>query len=274
MDFSRRLKIAPFVLASAMPLMFLVVMLIVTRGFQDLEELRELESTWPILVGVMLGLGIPSLLLAVETVTTAHRLSHDGIHKHSPWSRDFFLGWEEVGSIKYSFALRRFVISSHKGKIRLDILLNGLQDFAQFVLTRVEREAWVKAAAQIYHYWSLGRDVELDLERREGMGITSWKTTGSIREVIFRPELSALLLRPYEPLRLANGHHVWDLLLVGINLDVVRELFAASGPRYRQPVPVGVWQLSGGHMERARAGNLPPSEKYLGRGEIELLASV
>lgn len=149
MEYSRALRIIPFVLASAFPLMFLIVILTLTGGFQDLEEVRELESSWPIFVGVMLFIGVPSLILGVETLTVGHRISPDGIRKHSPWSRDLFLAWQEVGSITYNPAPQWFVIRSHKGNIRLNILLNGLKDFAHYVLNHVAEEAWEKAETQL-----------------------------------------------------------------------------------------------------------------------------
>jgi len=76
-------------------------------------------------------------------------IGSDGIDKHSPWSIDFFLSWDEIHTIDFSASSAWFIVRGDKGKIHLDSYLNGLHFFAHYVKTYVPQEKWIGAKEEI-----------------------------------------------------------------------------------------------------------------------------
>lgn len=133
-----------------MPVIFLIVITVQSRGFQDMGAISELEESWPVFVLSMLipsGLFIPG---AIETFSVAHRITKVGIKKHTPWTKDFYITWGEIDSITYDNFNKWFVIKCYLGTLRLSVFLNGIGDFAQAVEEKVPRPKWEKVRDLIH----------------------------------------------------------------------------------------------------------------------------
>ena len=82
-----------------------------------------------------------------------------------------------------------------------------------------------------------------------------------------------LVVHPAKAIHFSDDFAVEDLLLVGIDMDVVAELFGTSKRPQGLPVLAAIWRAKdlGGMVSRVEAGKAPASsEEYLGRGEIRL----
>ena len=71
----------------------------------------------------------PSGIFAIEVYGVKFELSPDGIRKRSPWSNGFFAVWSEVESVTFSGLWEWYIVQTSKGKMRLSVVLDGLDDF-------------------------------------------------------------------------------------------------------------------------------------------------
>ncbi len=149
LEYGRGFRILMSVTSLILPALILIMMIIQSKGFQDLEPLKELVEKWHIFaILLFFTVGIPMPVL-MELWGVAHRISKEGIQKGSPWSKDFFLRWGDIRSITYSGLPEWLVIDSSGGTIRISIYLNGLGDLALAIQENVPEWKWSKVKEQL-----------------------------------------------------------------------------------------------------------------------------
>lgn len=81
---------------------------------------------------------------------------------------------------------------------------------------------------------------------------------------------SLLIVRPAAPIAISPDFTVTRMLLVGIDMDLVKELFGTPQRPRGLPVVAGVWRLKDAtSIERVVSKKHPPSSKeYLGRAQV------
>jgi len=123
------------------PVVFLTAAAIESGGFQDMEA-TESSETWP---GFLLVFAVYSAFVmpgAIEAWGVGHGITRKGIRKGSPWSRDFYAGWEDVESITFNASGQYLVIRTSKGIIRVSTWLHGLGDLAIAIIGNVPKDKW------------------------------------------------------------------------------------------------------------------------------------
>jgi len=75
---------------------------------------------------------LPGSIL-IETFGVSHRLSKKGIYKHSPWSKDFFVNWNEIEKIISREIHGQYFVKTKKGMIRFSHTMDGIIDFIAYV---------------------------------------------------------------------------------------------------------------------------------------------
>lgn len=94
-------------------------------------------------IGLLLILGsfwFLVVVLALEVFRVWCRFSPSFITRHSPWRGDLTIRWEEIETVGYSTVLEWFVLRTPRGTIRLQVYLDGIQEFIQMAKTRVPAE--------------------------------------------------------------------------------------------------------------------------------------
>jgi hypothetical protein len=99
-------------------------------------------------VTLILIVWVPLLLLSsvlgLEMFRSYARFSPTQIVRHSPWTGELSVDWQEVESIAYDNFAQWYVIRTRRGKIRLHQYLNGIEDFRRIARERVPPERWGK----------------------------------------------------------------------------------------------------------------------------------
>ena len=85
------------------------------------------DAVWMLVF--VLAWSIPLAIFAIEVYGVKFELSPDGIRKRSPWSNGFFAVWSEVESVTFSGLWEWYIVQTSKGKMRLSVVLDGLDDF-------------------------------------------------------------------------------------------------------------------------------------------------
>lgn len=105
------------------------------------------------MVGVIifLGLGWGPWALVAEAYGIAMVFDGESITRLSPWSKVRTIKWREVESITYSWFWAWFTLRSAEGSIHVTTVIEGLDKFAQVVLSQVPHERiialdWINAA--------------------------------------------------------------------------------------------------------------------------------
>lgn len=95
----------------------------------------------------------------------------------------------------------------------------------------------------------------------------------TITDVIFaETDSQTIVARLDRPAFRSTNHPVIDLLLAGVGMNVVDELFGVSSRPPGLPVLVGIWRLN----DRAALEQIvatrrpPPASEFMGRGELSL----
>lgn len=119
------------------------------------------EFSWPwFMVGVVIVLALawaPWGMVA-EAYGIAMILDNHSITRLSPWSRERTIKWSEVESVTYSWFWAWFTIRSPAGSIHVTTVIEGLEKFAQNVMSQVPRERiyawdWISKALQGPFRW-------------------------------------------------------------------------------------------------------------------------
>jgi len=148
------------------PILILIVMTVLSRGFRDLEAIEEFTGeSRRLIVLVSLLLATFAMPVGVEVWGIRHRMTPIGIKKHSPWSRDFHVTWEEVDSITWREGFNGFRVGTKLGVLWLPMLLHGLRDFADAVVEKVPEFKWATVRGRILKLKS--KQVELGRLKRE-----------------------------------------------------------------------------------------------------------
>jgi hypothetical protein len=92
----------------------------------DFSTFEAEARAWLVVVGLFFLFSLP---FTIELFGVSHRLTNEGIRKGSPWSRKFFVRWEEFSSVKYSGVYEGYVVRTGKGTIRLSSYLRGIAEF-------------------------------------------------------------------------------------------------------------------------------------------------
>lgn len=105
---------------------------------------KENAGDFSLVVGL---LTVPWILAAIIFYGVHHRITKDGIQKGSPWSKGFFVRWDEIEEVYFNGT--NFIVSTPKGKIGFHLYLTGLNAFARAVRDRLPEAKWTKAREQI-----------------------------------------------------------------------------------------------------------------------------
>ncbi|HYT00762.1 MAG TPA: hypothetical protein VEO20_08875 [Thermoplasmata archaeon] len=100
-----------------------VLFLVTSRGLQNLSG--WIPSNFAIVGIIIVALVLPLWATAVEFFGAEYQLTPGGIRKHSPWTRNFFVRWDEIRSVKYVPTGQYTVIRTEKGKIRIHDWISG-----------------------------------------------------------------------------------------------------------------------------------------------------
>ena len=137
LEYGRSVRRVPF--AAGLFWAVFLPLIVLWQGFPAGEDL-----VW--LAFIMAFVATPLAALTVETHGVQHRVSEVGFQKGSPWSRDYFLPWPEVQRISFNRNASGYVIRSWRGKIRISMVLDGLQDFLHIARRNVPPDRWQNAA--------------------------------------------------------------------------------------------------------------------------------
>jgi len=87
---------------------------------------------------------VPFLILSIKTFGTIH-LTRNGIDKRTAWiwTHHFFLAWSEINSMEWGLS-GSFILRSAKGKIVVDVALNGIANFTDAIKNNLPRAIWEK----------------------------------------------------------------------------------------------------------------------------------
>jgi len=101
----------------AVALAWVVLFLVTSRGLQNLSG--WIPSSFAIVGIIVFALVLPLWATSVEFFGAEYHLTPGGIRKHSPWTRNFFVQWDEIRSVKHVPTGQYTVIRTEKGKIRI-----------------------------------------------------------------------------------------------------------------------------------------------------------
>jgi hypothetical protein len=130
-------------LLKALPAISVVLWAVLLVGLAITEPPQASDA--PIFLGIVAGVVVLLVPLAMEIHGVAHRLSTQGIERVSPWSPPLTVLWTDVRSVKYEPSARWYVVESPRGKIRLPLLLDGLDAFRSALEAKVPRDRWARA---------------------------------------------------------------------------------------------------------------------------------
>ncbi len=100
--------------------------IVVGAVLTDFSSFQAETHTWFVIVGFFFLFSLP---FTIELFGVHHGLTDRGIRKGSPWSKRFFVQWDEVSSVKYSSLYEGYVVRTSKGTIRLSSYLPGIGEF-------------------------------------------------------------------------------------------------------------------------------------------------
>lgn len=114
------------IIAVALGMFPVPILLGATRLFTDVRSLETEGRTWLVILAFFFLFSLP---FSIEFFGVSHRLTRDGIHKGSPWSRKFFANWDSILSARYSVSFEGYIVKTMKGTIRLSRYLRGVGEF-------------------------------------------------------------------------------------------------------------------------------------------------
>jgi len=129
-------------LLKALPAISVVLWAVLLVGLAITEPPQASDA--PIFLGIVAGVVVLLVPLAMETHGVAHRLSTQGIERVSPWTPPLTILWTDVRSVRYEPSAAWYVVDSRRGKIRLSFLLNGLDAFRSALEANVPRDRWAR----------------------------------------------------------------------------------------------------------------------------------
>lgn len=123
LEYGRLLKAFPVGIAAFFTFMtFYMAMTVTIRTDADLLYAILFVVFWTALTAVF----------AAEAFGVAFEMDARGIRKRSPWSRGFYASWDEVKYVHFDARWEWYVVETLKGRMRLSLLLNGLDDFRSY----------------------------------------------------------------------------------------------------------------------------------------------
>jgi hypothetical protein len=122
----------------------------------------------------------------------------------------------------------------------------------------------------------VGRPIDIDVDGADALDPDFRHVRGAIRQVVLTAgNFHLLVVHPAEEVRFSGDFVVEEILLIGIDMDLVTELFGNPQRPPGLPVLAAIWRVKDFEtmISRVEAGKAPaPSEEYLGRGEVSLAA--
>lgn len=100
------------------------VVVLITTGALGAHSESMFESL-PLNALVLLALAMPIWGLSVEFFGTEYHVTPTGLRKHSPWTRNFDVRWDELETAKWQQGSGWLVIRTTHGKIRIHELIRG-----------------------------------------------------------------------------------------------------------------------------------------------------
>jgi len=86
----------------------------------------------------------------IETQFRSPIVTTKGVANRSPWSRRFFLRWDDIELVSFTTLMgNEFILKSRKGNIRIICILMNLDKFAKALMENVPREKWVKVEKKL-----------------------------------------------------------------------------------------------------------------------------
>jgi len=99
----------------------------------------------PAIAGILAIIVVTLLPTTMELYGVSHRITSNGIQKHTPWSRDLTLRWNEVRSVSYNIGMNWYVVEGAAGSVRISRYIDGLNDFAEAIRTNLPAMKWSQA---------------------------------------------------------------------------------------------------------------------------------
>ena len=125
------------IIAVALGMFPVPILLGATRLFTDVRPLETEGRAWLVILAFFFLFSLP---FSIEFFGVSHRLTRDGIHKGSPWSRKFFANWDSILLVRYSVSFEGYIMKTMKGTIRLSRYLRGIGEFLEALAQHVPQE--------------------------------------------------------------------------------------------------------------------------------------
>jgi len=119
-----------------------------------------------------------------------------------------------------------------------------------------------------------GRRIVIDVDGSAALDPDFRQVRCVIRRVVsIEGGYHLLVVHPAKGIRFSDDFVVEDMLLEGIDMDLLAELFGVPQRPEDLPVLVAIWRANDldGVLRRVMVGKAPgPSEEFLGRGKVRL----